>query len=483
MQPGELGRGDRRPVRVQRRDQAREFRAVLQVDLGPRDRGRVGPHRPAEPEHEIDRVAAGWREVLDEQGLAPGRVSPRRSRDPAAEVGGPVGHREPRQHREPDQADEQRSQRAAGHPAGHPTPGAAGPLPGGRLGRPEQRPAEDGQHGRHQREPGQDHQRDPDGQRHGQAVIDAEGGEQQAEQGGDDRSRGEHDRLAHPLDAALDGLVMAEPAPAFLPHPEDQEQPVVGPRPQHEHDEQQLGDARDPDPETRHLGHHGLGGEQHEHGGQQRRDRSQRRAEHREQDHDDKQDRQVLGSRAQPARLAGLVSGHGEIARGMQDQPGRRAGRTEQGPQRADEGDVRRVRLLRERGPDLDQGGLAVTGQLSDPRGPGLREPSGQGRQAGDSRIVGPAEPLVAAGGRHHEGVVVVGRAVEGGGQAGGDVARRAGRQELRVVVVHRGGQRRQERRRGHGAADPGGDDEPAVPDGHASEHGEQRTHQSGSPG
>jgi hypothetical protein len=73
---------------------------------------------------------------------------------------------------------------------------------------------------------------------------------------------------------------MAEPATALLAHPEDEEEPVVGARAEHEHDQQQLGDARDADPEAGHLRNDRLGGEQHDDGRQQRRDRGQRRPEH-----------------------------------------------------------------------------------------------------------------------------------------------------------------------------------------------------------
>ena len=82
--------------------------------------------------------------------------------------------------------------------------------------------------------------------------------------------------------------------PQFLPDPEDQEQPVVGARAEHQHDHQELGQRGDLQPVLGGLGDQRAGDEDRD---QRRRERDQRerqRPEDQHQQHDDEQQREVL---------------------------------------------------------------------------------------------------------------------------------------------------------------------------------------------
>ena len=76
-------------------------------------------------------------------------------------------------------------------------------------------------------------------------MVDLERGDEQREQRGDDRQGGERYRLADPGDRGAHRVLGIRPLAHVLPHPEHQEQPVVGARAEDQHDQQQLGDDRD----------------------------------------------------------------------------------------------------------------------------------------------------------------------------------------------------------------------------------------------
>ena len=88
-----------------------------------------------------------------------------------------------------------------------------------------------------------------------------------------------------------------------LSDPEHEEQPVVGPGPEDEHDQEQLGDLGDLEPVGAELADERARQLQDERRGQQGDQRRQQRAEDEQQQHDDEQDRQQLGLVAGRARL------------------------------------------------------------------------------------------------------------------------------------------------------------------------------------
>jgi len=142
--------------------------------------------------------------------------------------------------------------------------------------------------------------------------IQPEDRQQQGEQRGDDGGRGEGDRFADAGEGIGDRVVRRPAGPQFLPHPEDQEQAVVGARAQGQDEHHGLGERGHLQAGLARLGDHRPGELGNEHGrgdGQQRR---QDRAEHHQQQGQDEQDRQVLAEvgRSLPG-LAGVgLGGH-----------------------------------------------------------------------------------------------------------------------------------------------------------------------------
>ena len=200
-----------------------------------------------------------------------------------------------------------------------------GPLvgPRGRAGRPEHRPAEDRQQGGQQRQAGQQHQGDPDRQRRPEALVERELGEAQAHQRGDHREGRERDRLADPAHGPDHRLVRRQAAAELLAHAEHEEHPVVRPGAQDQHDQQELGDRRDLDADLRRLGDDRPRQDEHERRRHERHDRGEHGAEREQEQHDDEQERQLLGQVLRGARRRDRVDLRRELAGQMDLQAGR----------------------------------------------------------------------------------------------------------------------------------------------------------------
>ena len=142
--------------------------------------------------------------------------------------------------------------------------------------------------------PASEHHPDPDGERNAEVLVDAERGQQQAQQGEDHRSPRRGDRLADAGERVGDGVVRRSAGSQLLTNPEDEEQAVVRPRPEHEDDEQQLRELGDLQAVGAESADETVGDDEREcrrdEGDQGREDR----AEDEEQQHDDEKDREVL---------------------------------------------------------------------------------------------------------------------------------------------------------------------------------------------
>jgi hypothetical protein len=101
-------------------------------------------------------------------------------------------------------------------------------------------------------------------------VVEPEAGQQQAQQRQDHRPRRPGDRLADPGEGADDRLLLPRASAQFLAEPVDEEQAIVGARPEHQYDQQSLrhrGDLQAVRPESRdELLRH----QQRHHGGRER---------------------------------------------------------------------------------------------------------------------------------------------------------------------------------------------------------------------
>ena len=126
--------------------------------------------------------------------------------------------------------------------------------------------------------------------------------------------------------AARAGVVLARggvlPGPQRLADPEDQEQPVVGARAQHQYDHQELGDGGDLEPVLGGLRDQWPGDGERQ---QRRYDRHQgerERPEDQDQQHDDEHQRQGLDLATGVTRGLLLVHLRGDVARHVRLQPG-----------------------------------------------------------------------------------------------------------------------------------------------------------------
>ena len=86
---------------------------------------------------------------------------------------------------------------------------------------------------------------DADGQRDAEVVVDAEAGQGEGQQGDHHGGRRGGDRLAHPGHRVATASFGSLAVEQLLAHPEDEEQAVVGPRPQQQDDQQDLGEEGD----------------------------------------------------------------------------------------------------------------------------------------------------------------------------------------------------------------------------------------------
>ena len=162
VQGGELGRRERRAVRVQRSGHRGEKTAGLELTARRLQGLQVIPCGLPELVDDVRRVGARVREVRGEDLGPGGRVRARGRRGVPAETGGRVGGYRGRQAAEHHQAGHEGGRRVADDPGRDAAPDAR--LARARLGlaRPEHRPAQDGQQRGEQREPGQQHHPDAD---------------------------------------------------------------------------------------------------------------------------------------------------------------------------------------------------------------------------------------------------------------------------------------------------------------------------------
>ena len=194
----------------------------------------------------------------------------------------------------------------------------------------------------------------PEGQSRADPPIQAEAGQQQAEEGGDDGGRREGDGLADPADRRFDGGVGGQTPAQVLAVAEDQEQAVIGAGSEHQGGEQQLEERGDLHAKSGRLGDERAGQGESQPGRGQRGQGCQGRAEGHRQQHQDEDGRDqfdVVGRLLPGALLVDqLGKGPGEVDR--QTRPA--------GPEvGANGGHGRRPRPPRPRGDrrELDNGG------------------------------------------------------------------------------------------------------------------------------
>ena len=179
-----------------------------------------------------------------------------------------------------------------------------------------------------------------------------------ADQGDDHRQGRERDRLADPADRADHRFAGLHAMRQALADAKDEKQAVVGPGAEHDHDQDDLGQARDLEARFGGLADQRPGDDQRQRRRQQRHQRRQHRPEDHQQQDDDEQDRQGLGQLLGVA-LGGLgVDGLGELAgevdlqaRRCPGPPHRRSDRIERGRARARPGEA--AAELHEREPHL----------------------------------------------------------------------------------------------------------------------------------
>ncbi len=358
----------------------------------------------------------------------------------------------------------------------------------------------DRQQRRQQRQARQQGDRDRDGERDAEVGVEGEAGRQQGQHGRDDGGGRERDRLADPGDrldqrgprgragpgqVGQHGAHRPAPGPAvhaghvmagvaqFLPGPEDQEQPVVGARAQHQHDQQELGQRRYLEPVLGRLGHQRAGDEHREQRGQHRGDREGQRPEDEHQQDDDEDQRQVLHLVAGVAGRLLLIHLDGRVAGQVRPQPGGQPRAANPRAQAVDQvlGVVLVAAVVLGQGQQLHRlavGGLADVLDLADVRIGGDLVRHG-GQRGHVSRGQRPAR-----GRRDHRDRDQAGVA-ERRGQVNRVLARRAGRQELGVVALGHARQRRQLRRGGDRAQDPDDENQPAQTHGPPADAPENR--------
>ncbi len=336
------------------------------------------PDRIGETEDQAGRVGRRLREVAGQERRARGRVAARRRGGVASETGSRITEYREGEPAEDDQAGHQGWHRVADDPGGDPAPRARlpGPLdaPGQQLGlaedaledRPllrEQREPQR-QQGRQQGQPGHQDHADRNGERDAQVGVEGEAGQQQGEHRGDHRARREGDGLADPghraddrLPGRLPGMdeVPAEraehlPEPVggigllamlgraqFLAHPEDEEQPVVRARAEHQHDHQVLRERGDLEAMLRRLGDQRPGDDDREDGGCDGDQGERERPEDQHQQHDDEQGGVVLHLIAGIARRLLLINLDRHAAGQVCLQPCGQPCVRDRGPHRVDE--------------------------------------------------------------------------------------------------------------------------------------------------
>ena len=260
----------------------------------------------------------------------------------------------------------------------------------------------------------------------------------------------------------------------FLADPEHQEQPVVGTRPQHQHDHQELGQGGHLQAVRRGLGDQRPGDRHREQRRDQRGQRQRQRPEDEDQQDDDEQQRQFLDLGAGRAGRLLLVHGRGDVTGQVHLQAGGQPGARDLASKRVHQ--VQRgVRV-----PPV-QLGCQHHELLRVPvrRDPGVQDLGDTGYrlqpdlERRHGRLVGWSKRRTGA--RRHDRDRLQARGAERLGQDRRSLAGRAGRQELGVVGLRHVGERRQLRGRCDRADDPHEDDQPAEPDGEAPDGAEGR--------
>ena len=329
---------DRRAVRVEQAVDGSEDRVAAEVVLGLLNGRQIRPDRRLVHEQDDGGVGDRDRVVAVDGGGAGRRVTARRAGTGAAEAAGGVGRRRDRQPSQEHGAEHERDHRMRDHAVGQARPRSLARGLADR-GRPEHRAAEHGEQRRGQRQRRQQHDRHPDRQCRAQPGVQAERGEQQAQQRHDDGPGRERDRLADVAGRALDRRARFGSAGQFLPHPQDQEQAVIGAGAEQQDDEHRLGDRGDLQAVPGQAADDVAGHLQDERRRAQRHDRGEHGAEHDDQHDQDDQVGQCLGALLR-ARLGVLVVHRGgQLTGQVTAEPGRQVGAADRG---ADRGHGRR---------------------------------------------------------------------------------------------------------------------------------------------
>ncbi len=333
-------------------------------------------------------------------------------------------------------------------------------LAGLHAARPEDGTAEDREECREQRQAGQQHQEDADGECGTHALVQPELRQRQGNERGDDGERGERDRFADAGHRALDRLVWRQPVPQLLANAEDEEDAIVRPGPQDQHDQDELGDPRDLDAELRGLGDDGTGQHQDERRWNQGQDRSEEGAEGQHQQDDDEQERVALGPILRSARRLDRVDLRRQLARQVNHQAGIRAGRDERRAHVVDElVTLATAAELRNVGFDQQLAGRAVGRDAQVDHRDDVRQRPDVRRDLVDRDVVRGRQPT-RAGGDH--GGRRQARVLERGGHLGRLHAGQMRGQEPAGRVLRDARERGQELHGEDGDQDPGGHDEEA---------------------
>ena len=264
-------------------------------------------------------------------------------------------------------------------------------------------------------------------------------------------------------------------APAqLLAQPEDEEEPVVGPRPQQDHDEQDRGEVGDLHAEVGGLGDDRPGGHQGHGRGNEGDERGQQGPEGEEEESQDEQDREELDQGLDVAVLALIVHRGGQPTGEVHGQAGRCAGGGEGGPQGVDR--LRRPGRCRSGRGCPPRPWPFRLGRWSTP--PGRARPSHGGPGAWPVRpswmAARSAELRTPPCRRRPRRSSPGWSGRERCGQLGRPHARGGGRQEVGVAVLLDAAQRGERRDQDEGGHDPAGDDQPAEAHGEPSEGGKQ---------
>jgi hypothetical protein len=292
---------------------------------------------------------------------------------------------------------------------------------------------------------------------------------------GDDGRGGERDRFSDPGKRTHDRIVRRPAVAQLLSHPEDEEEAVVRARAERQDDQQDPGERRHLESGLARRADHRPGQLGDHHGGREREQRGQDRAEDDEHQREDEHDGQVL------ADVSGLTGAFGRV--GLRGQrPGEVSGQIAGQPggpdrtaqcaverfQRALGGEVQSRKHLQ-----LLDPAVAADAEVLDLLHGG--DPAETGRQTGDGGAVRRGQRAAVAGDDDRHGRLI--QALERGGQLGGLPTLAAGRTIIAGAALRDAVQRRKVQVGQDGRDNPGGDHRPAESDRDPPGGGEEPRH------